>query len=294
MPDPTTPFPLELETVETHLKDLPATPQMLPEFHRLISDYNTNPDDILDLIKLEPALAARIVRASNAAFYSPGFPIQSVQDAITFLGFKELYRIVALFSMSSIMMEPLSSYGMTQGDFWKRSVLCALAMEGLCRSNRQPIHQGYTIGLLHGIGMVFVDKLVAQLPQSGSSRIRFAYPGTADDPCQEQEVNVLGLSHAEVGAYALWKWKFPEELVDPVRFQFDPLECRSVGKMTCLLNLAKWITNTICFRDRPDWDDAPDPLILQLLGLDEEVFYTMVAETSCRYEELEGLMTATG
>jgi HD-like signal output (HDOD) protein len=135
----------------------------------------------------------------------------------------------------------------------------------------------YTIGLLHSVGMVFVDKqLSANNAPIGTS------------PVEEREVRLLGVNHAEVGAYVLRQWNFPDEITEPVRCQFDPLDCLAHGKLACLLHVARCIMETIV-RPPKEGETAlePDPLVMTMLNLGIDEYREILEETEGKFTLLE-------
>lgn len=269
---------LILSSVDEQIKMLSVAPQILPKLQVLIEDANTNPDDILDLIRLDTAMAARMIKTSNTAYFSPGFRIANIEDAVTYLGYDEVYRIVSLLAFAELMRVPLRAFGLEAGELWRRSLACALAMNGLAPLLVQGEKRtAYTIGLLHSVGMVFVDKQLcankAPLPA-----------GLVD----EREVRLLGVTHAEVGAYVLRQWNFPEEIIEPVRCQFEPLDCLSHGKLACLLHVARCIMLSVV---RPPKEGEPmpepDPLVATMLSLPMDEYHEIREETEGKFTLLE-------
>jgi len=268
---------ITLNSVDEQIKLLGVAPQILPRLQQLLSDGNTNPDDIMDLIKLDTALASRVIRTSNSAYFSRGFEVTTIEDAVTYLGYDEVYRIMMILAFSRIMRGPLPSYGLEAEDLWRRSLACALAMEGLAKTSGYDRRKAYTIGLLHGIGMVFVEHELQKMPEYRVKK------GTA-----EEDVRLLGVNHAEIGAYVMRKWDFPEELVEPVRNQFTPLDCTSFGKQACLLSTARCIIRTVVERRPEDVaPPSPDPLVMTMIGLGEEDYEEVLEETEGKFTLLE-------
>ncbi len=268
---------ITLASVDEQIKMLGVGPQILPRLQVLLSDANTNPDEILDLIRLDTALAAQVIKASNTAYFSRGFRIANIEDAVTYLGYEEVYRIMTLLAFGRLMREPLRHFRLDAGALWRRALACALAMDGLARSCGTDKRVAYTVGLLHAIGMIFVDR---QLVASKAV--------VAGEEPVERTVRLLGLSHAEVGAYVLRQWNFPDEIVEPVRCQFEPLDCLSKGRLACLLATAKPVMAHIT---RPMGDvsppAAPDPLVMTMLNLTTEEFDEIREETEGKFTLLE-------
>ena len=51
--------PIQIEEIQSDLEGIAVAPQLLPRLQQMISDCNTNPDEIRDMIRMDPALVAR-------------------------------------------------------------------------------------------------------------------------------------------------------------------------------------------------------------------------------------------
>ena len=231
------------QTVATLLQDLPPTPAVMPRLMTLLAEPESRTDDVVELIAIDPGLAAAVLRISRSAFYGTrGQSVESLDDAIMAIGFKEVYRLVALYSLSSISREPLHLYGLSVERFWQKSVACALAMEMLCGEMGAPGTTGYTIGLLHALGEVFVDRLAQRQPVTGATPlIAFSNPQSIPD----QELAAAGFTQVQAAAWAMRHWFFPESIVEPIEYQFAPHEAPVHTQMALRLRLGKWLTQLV-------------------------------------------------
>lgn len=266
-----------LNSVDEQIKLLNVAPQIVPKLQLLLSDGNTNPDDILEMIRLDSAMAARVIKTSNAAYFNPGFRVSNIEDAVTYLGYDEVYRIITMLAFGRLMRSPLRCYGLEPGEVWRRGLACALSMDALSPLIESDRRNPYTIGLLHGIGMVFVDRQLT----ANKTQIPESIP-------EEKEVRLMGVNHAEVGAYVLRQWNFPELVTEPVRCQFDPLYCLTQGKMACLLYIAKCMMAAILTPPAEGESiPEPDPLVMTMVNLDADEFHDITEEAEGKFNLLE-------
>lgn len=277
---------LSLDFVDAQLGDLSAAPQILPKLQVLIRDCNTNPDDIFTLIKLDQTLATRVIKTGNSAFFAPRCGIDNIEDAVTYLGYDEVFRIITLVAFAKLLSGPLVCYGLSAGELWEKSVATAVTLEILSETHHAASNTGYTIGLLHSIGMVFVNKHLLTTKANAHFNL--------DDPPEAlaaDEITTMGLTHADVGAHILERWKFPENVCEPVRHQLRPLECQTYGKSACLLNLAKDIgSGFIQSGHRMAEAPEPDPLVLALFGGTAEVYERTMGKVAAKLEMIDVLL----
>lgn len=283
-------YPIKLEAIRAEVDQLAVAPQILPKLQEMVSNCNTNPDDIRDAIRLDPAISSMVLKTANSAYFNPGYHIDSIDDAIMQLGFCDVYKIVTMLAFSDLLAGPLPTYGLSAGQFWKRSVACALAMECLARKYGEDPGAAYTVGLLHGIGMVFLEREINKAPG-----ISFNASLPEDVAIAREEMEVFGLSHAKVGAAIMKRWGFSEEVTIPVKCQFEPSETGNFERMTCLISFAKRMLGTIINDTESGVAlPGPDPLLIALLHLSKQEYQRVVEQLRESFEKARGLVEEEG
>ena len=282
--------PLKLEKIQADADQLAVAPQILPKLQTMVSNCNTNPDDIRDMIRLDPAVSSMILKTANSAYFNPGYHIDSIDDAIMQLGFNDVYKIVTMLAFTDLLAGPLPTYGLSAGQFWRRSVACALAMECLARKYGEDPGAAYTIGLLHGVGMIFLEREIERAPG-----VSFRASLPEDIAIAREEMEVFGLNHAKLGAMIMKQWGFSEEVSMPVMCQFEPSEAGRYERMTCLISFAKRMLGTIINDSESSVAlPGPDPLLIALLHLSKKEYQRVVEQLRESYEKARGLAEEEG
>lgn len=280
---------LNSKPLETLLRDLPSTAAVLPRLMALLSDPGTNTVDLVELIALDPGLATAVLRASRSAFYGArGCSVECLADAVGALGYKEIYRLVSLYALSEAAEVPLALYGLSSEMFWRKSVACALAMEMLCGEVGAPGTTGYTIGLLHALGEVFVNRLALNRDAPPRPLVAFANP----QPIPEQEIAAAGLSQSQAAATAMRRWRFPESIVEPIEYQFNPHEAPLHTQMALRLRLGKWLTHLVL--DDETTARAVNPDFHFAITMPGNSFVRMVHDLRLRVSDAAGALQGTG
>jgi len=65
--------------------------------------------EIALLIRLDAAIAARVMRVSNSAFYNQGLRCDTVEEAVNRVGFNHIYQLVSYAVASQVLVRPLES-----------------------------------------------------------------------------------------------------------------------------------------------------------------------------------------
>jgi HD-like signal output (HDOD) protein len=199
------------------LGPVPPSAHVLVQLQRLLADLNSGLDDIANLVRLDAAMATRIIRVSNSAWFGRGLPCKTVEEAVNRIGFREVYHFVAVAASSALVAQPVPAYSRDSLGMWTDSVACAFAAETLAGILGEDTANAYLTGLLHAIGRLPVNQyLVSQ----GLVK-PFADEGHPHDHTGA-EFAALGFNQAGVGACLLAQWEFPAGIVEPVRHQYDP------------------------------------------------------------------------
>lgn len=221
---------LTRETILTLGNKLAPAAATFGRLRELLQDPDSEMDEILRIIRLDPALTFHVVRMSNSVLFGIRDRTDSLEHAVGRMGFGEVFRLIGLAATRQVCQRDLSTYRLTASRLWENSVATAAAAELLGQRAGRDGGLAYTAGLLRTIGRVVLD---------GASKGR-VYPGEAEWPSvAEWEQEVFGITSTEVTTTLLSHWRFPDELVESVRGHFAPLENAETSNIgACILNLA--------------------------------------------------------
>jgi HD-like signal output (HDOD) protein len=199
---------------------LPCSPALLPRLIGVLQDNAAGADEIGEIIRLDPALAAATLRVANSAYFAAGSePVESVPEAVVRLGMREIFRLAALALVNR--WENNWSHGAYHGepgDFCRHALCTALAAEALAEaSERVDPQSAYTAGLVCDMGKLAVAHACG--PFFPSIRLEQERVGGS---WMRAERAVLGYDHAQVGAQLLHRWNFPPLLAAAAEFCQSP------------------------------------------------------------------------
>lgn len=199
---------MKLTDIDFKTLKLPVHPQALAAILQLDDHTEMNFKELDSLIRVDQAISAGILKLANSSFYSRGNKITSLQNAITLLGFKLIRSMVVLLTTKSLFEE--GKYEKFRVHVYRHSVVTAIVAKGVAASIGMPHLQeeAFVAGLLHDIGKVILNvcdrtKFIETL----NLVIEKGIPST------EAEMQVFGITHAEVGKAAAEAWRLPEILV---------------------------------------------------------------------------------
>jgi HD-like signal output (HDOD) protein len=253
---------LARETIITIGNKLAPAASTFSRLRTLLLDPETDLEEILKLIRLDPALSFHVVRLSNSILFGVRDKTDSLDVAVSRVGLGEVFRLVGLAAVQQVCQRDLVAYRLPANRLWENAVATAAAAEVLAQRAGRDAGLAYSAGLLRTIGRVILDG--AALGQ--------VYPGEAEWPSlSEWEKKTFGITSAEVTTTLLNHWRFPAEVVESVRSHYQPLadvDESNVG--ACNLNLACGVAARFGL-DLPgeegDW--AVSPAKLTLAGVNE-------------------------
>lgn len=194
-----------------YIESLPVMPAVAGRIMGIRDDNATiSFKDLEELIRVDPALTAKILRVANSALYARQKEVKSLQSAITLLGFKTLKNLVMLVSASSVFKKDAGTD--FYQSYWKHSLLTAFAAQGMAlrTEHRHLKEEAFLGGLLHDIGKVALFK--ADSGVYGRIMTEKREKGLAySSPLEER---FFQANHRDVGCAVLRTWSFPSEYVD--------------------------------------------------------------------------------
>jgi HD-like signal output (HDOD) protein len=253
-----------IERLVAALKPLPPTARVLARLQRLLVDVNSGLDDIAGLIRLDPALATRVIKISNSTWFRRGLPCGTIEEAVNRVGFREVYRVVAVVASRSLVAQPLPAYGRDAHTMWRESVACACAAEQIAERLGEEMPVAYVSGLLHAIGRLPINQYLRPAGEIGGPHlVEESFPREHSGA----ESALLGFNQAAVGAFMLTGWEFTSATILAVQHQYEPLEAEEPhDRMAAVLYAARLLRTIIC-QNVPAAELSLDDDILGLLRL---------------------------
>ncbi len=193
---------------------LGATPAVLVKVAEMARDPDMDLATISAMLRNDGPLAADIIRISNSPYYAPATFHSNLTSAINFIGLREVIRVVNLSLSRQLFARDLSSYGISANDYWSASVAAALVMEAMAKLAGLNPEDAYTIGILHAIGRVLINRVIEEQG--------FTVYWESRQPIAEWERDAVGFDYAQAGALLLEHWSFPAATCDVVRWQLNP------------------------------------------------------------------------
>lgn len=194
-----------------HKKALPEFPLVGQQLLVLINSADSNITEIGRLIAKDPALAARIVGAANAAYFLDKPPVYTVEEASVRLGLNRI-RMIVLTVLIGKEVVPTQCAAFDLKAFWFKSMQTAFASSKLSAYMplELPSEAAYLSALLSNIGSLLVSCVYPDVATEAIKADGFRLDA-------ETVKAKIGMTQHEYAAEVLTYWGMPNDVVDIVK-----------------------------------------------------------------------------
>lgn len=208
-------------------------PEIYLRVREVVDDPDSTMDDLANVLKLDPAISARLLRIVNSPLY--GFPkqVDTITRAVNLLGVQAINDLVTATTVGRTF-SGMTMQLMDVSMFWRKSVLCALLAGKIAKSCGIDDSERFFIeGLLRDIGHLVLYQAAPKRAQS--ALIESAY---LDSSLAEVEQSNIGCDFTEVGAELIKSWGMPVQIEQAVRHQLSPNEAGDFALHASIVHLA--------------------------------------------------------
>ncbi len=251
--------------VMRQLRSMPPLPDVASRVLAIVREPDYSLDELVAVVRTDPALTGRILKLCNSSLFGLQKEIQSVSDAVAYIGARNLVKLVLVTCTGSYFRGlPDNGYA-DPGQLWMHTLACATACQSLAErcGYGQPA-AAFTAGILHDIGRIaLVQALDPHVLQQAATELM----DPAADPL-DVERRLFGIDHAAASAVVCEAWGLPNELRRAVRDHHDEslLECDD--ELTALLHTAGEVAASLGYSEpQPARRHEPLPSAMRRLCL---------------------------
>lgn len=268
---------------------LPAVPEVYQRLAELSQRPDVSTEQIAELISTDPALAGRLLRLVNSAFFGCSNQIPTVSRAVTLAGLQTLKQLVlttSIMTAFSKVPEDLDPQG-----FWEHSLATASGVRSMARALGWPnLEELFVAGLLHDVGLLFHFQ---SLPDESRAVARAIQRDGMS--LLEAERQIIGQTHAESGAQLLRHWKLPLRLVSMAAYHHEPERTQAFGAEIAVGQVADMLVRALGIG--ADGDERIERIsneVWRSLDLDLALLDHVAAELESELGDLRKVLSATG
>ncbi len=227
------------------ITSLPSLPPLFDRLMELIENQETNITQIAAVINEDIAMAAQILKLVNSAFFALSRRIETIQEAVAYLGL-DILRQLTLAQHLFAQCSEQERITFNLDELWQHSLCTATLAKAIAENGNVSGAIGnsaYLAGLLHEIGKLILirhlpeiyTEILQEVQQQGKSQVQV-------------ESERLGTNHAIIGGYLASLWGLPHPITEAVSLHHDTPPSPETCRMSPLLE-AVWHANRICRGD---------------------------------------------
>lgn len=210
---------------EELLKIVKAVPMLSPSASRLLQ-LTAQPEhelgDIIDLVKTDAHLTARVLKIVNSAAFGLMSKITSIDRAIAYLGERIVVSVAIDDCAGKLFERELSGYEAGSGALWQHDLRTAIGAREVVKQSGAEINAelAFTAGLLHDIGKALIsDYLQGRVPEA----VALLSEADSFDYLSAEE-KLIGFDHTRAGYELALAWQLPPELTEVIRYHHEPAQ----------------------------------------------------------------------
>ena len=252
---------------------LPSAPTAFQEILACLQNPAASLTDAAQIIGRDVAMTANIMKLVNSAFFGSRRPITTIDRAVAYLGMDTLGALVLGHGVfQSGVATGIDGFSLEQ--LWQHTEQTAAAARAIALSENLSgarADEAFLAAVLHDVGKVVFATKAAALPNE-----------TLDVVAQ------MEAHHAEVGAYLLGLWGFPNSIVEAVAFHHTPNRASEKGfGLSGIVHVADRLVHLRSEHRSTSIDTGLQPGYLEGLGLEH-----CLPKWSAAVESLDDRMAA--
>jgi HD-like signal output (HDOD) protein len=266
--------------------NISTLPEVTAKIVATVEDPKATAAALHKIVAHDPALATRILKVVNSAFYGLPGQIGSVERAIVLLGLNAIKNIAVAASLGQLFRGVKLCEGFTAKDLWTHCIAVGVAARELAKQLKLPIaDEAFLAGLIHDTGMlvglqVWPDKLREACEAARKSERDFC----------EIEREVTGVDHQQLGAGLAELWKFPRSCQLVAGHHHKPTSLSDNHRMLVTL---VYIADTMCCQQNRGFNLTAFRQRYEDAGIiDLQIDSRLIDQTAAKLEELVGSATS--
>ena len=215
-----------LREVVGQIGQLPIKPVLYDKLVQILEDPNSSMDQAVALVEKDIGTSSKILQVVNTAFFGLPQRLGDIKAAVGYLGL-EMVKILALsveMRQAHGELKPVPGFSL---DAMQDHGLLSARIAKRLFTDRARGQDAFSAAMLADAGVLV---LVTQMPDVFAGVVASA--AASKRPFWQCELEALGVTHAEIGAYLLGIWGLPYGIVEAVAHHHMPSRSGSTAMDT--------------------------------------------------------------
>lgn len=228
---------LNREVIESAIKNCPRLPSLgsiNSALRELLSADQRYTSQISEVIRRDPSLTARLLRLVNSVYFGMSTPVNSIEEAVFYLGVRQIRQLAMVTPVIEDFQKLAGNAPFKWREFWQHCIGVAIMTREVISTLEAPADEAdYVAGLVHDVGKIV---MAAGFPKHFTEIHRRAEETRAD--LTQLELEILGISHSELGGLYLKNHSLPEVMVEAASFHHHPEQASRYTNIVSAIQIA--------------------------------------------------------
>ena len=214
------------------IDDLPTIPAVATQVLNLLDKPDVQIEEVADLMLTDQVMTARVLKMLNSPVYRPAHEISSLKLALVYLGLRHVRELALTTSFISAFEDKAGAIEI--GIFWEHAFGVGMVSKIVAsKVGYQDLEKAYISGIIHNLGMVFLNTYLAKDFQEVLATIK-----NKPISMRNAEIEHFGTSHCEIGLCMARKWNFPDAYCEVIACHHTPGEAVIDPVLCAIVNIS--------------------------------------------------------
>jgi len=224
-------------------KKIRTLPHIVTRLVQLVNDEDSTLQDFEEVIRLDPALVARLLTLVNSSYFGLTRKVDSISRAVALLGMKNLHNIAVTDAIQGMLRSDFGTAEFSPHRLWLHSaassICCKMIAERIFSINGD---DAYLCGILHDIG------LIVEMETEKETFLKLIERLVIDGPViTELEHELFQSNHCQIGYMLAKDWRIPDPIADAIRDHHQDNGAIIPHSPTGILQMSEYIIQQLGF-----------------------------------------------
>ena len=229
------------EIIIQNIKNLQTLPTIYTSISEALKNPLVTPEKLAQIISVDQVSSVKILKVANSPFYGFRGRIDTISQAILYLGFDEIKNIIFALSVVNIFTKDREILNFKPSDLWAHSIAVGIATRLIGSAvGEKELENYFLAGIIHDIGKLLFIEFIPKEYEKVLKLVK-------EKNCfiKDAEVEILGMDHCRAGQILAEKWKLPSGLQDAILLHHAGIKANQRSKMIASVHIADILTTAL-------------------------------------------------
>ncbi|MBI5325673.1 MAG: HDOD domain-containing protein [Ignavibacteriae bacterium] len=278
---------VDLTSMVDKIGDFPTLPTIYTSLMESLSNPRSTVQDVADVILKDQSSTLKILKIVNSVAYGLQNRIDTISQAIFYIGFNEVKNIVLTLSVIDVFSSTKSLTYFNLVDLWKHSIAVGVVSRKIAKVIGVKNTENYFLaGIVHDIGKLFFMRTFGD---EYNKIVKYGLDNKLVITDAENEI--YGFNHMDVGEMLAEKWQLPSSIQHAIKNHHNDRIKADSPELTVCVHLADVIARIMELGNPGDsLVYTPSEEVWKILQIPPETFVKMYNGIINEYRQSVGIL----